>query len=173
MFNDNPISTTSGKSLSTTEIDQAIIRAGKERDWNITSNGDGTLKARLSVRTHILEVQIRVKSTSYDVVYTDSSNLGYAPNPEDPGRPLIHPAYNKWCRTWWEISTANFPACNPAPRMGMPRVPGYPGLVSPSPALGAVAPNCCAASSMNCAMRTSSSVTPPASCVVSSTSTRL
>ena len=27
---------------------------------------------------------------------TDSSNLGYAPNPEDPGRPLIHPAYNKW-----------------------------------------------------------------------------
>ena len=31
LFNDNPISTTSGKSLSTTEIDQAIIRAGKTR----------------------------------------------------------------------------------------------------------------------------------------------
>ena len=40
-------------------------------------------------------------------------------------------------------------------------------------AFGAVAPICAAASSMNCAMRTSSSVTPPASCVVNMTSTRL
>lgn len=96
LFVENPISTASGKTPSRAEIDQAIIRAGKERDWVITSDGDGTLKARLLVRTHTLDVLIRVDGARYDIVYADSKNLGYAPNAEDPSRPLIHPAYNKW-----------------------------------------------------------------------------
>ena len=96
LFVDFPVETGSGKVLSAAEQQQAVKRAGLERNWVITQQDNGTLRGHLSIRTHTLDVVIRLNGQTFDVAYLDSTNLGYGPNPEDPLRPLIHPAYNTW-----------------------------------------------------------------------------
>ncbi|VCU71381.1 hypothetical protein PIGHUM_03464 [Pigmentiphaga humi] len=93
---DNPIRTLNTATPGKTEIENAIIRAGMQRNWIITRNGDGTLNAHLAIRQHTLDVTIVLKDTTYDIVYKNSTNLQYAPNPDDPARPIIHPSYDKW-----------------------------------------------------------------------------
>ncbi|THF62492.1 hypothetical protein [Pseudothauera rhizosphaerae] len=108
LFLGNPIETTSGKPLSAVEAEQAMTRAGAARGWKITRNADGTLNAHLPIRKHTLDVTIRIDGRQYDIVYRDSAVLGYAPNPDDPERPLIHPSYNKWVKTLVSDFTLEF-----------------------------------------------------------------
>jgi len=108
LFLDNPISTASGTVPAREQIETAMIRAGLQRQWQITRNADGTLNAHLSVRQHTLDVTITLHDTRYDIAYKDSTNLKYAPNPDDPDRPIIHPSYNKWLKNLISDFNAQF-----------------------------------------------------------------
>lgn len=99
LFVGNRIETGSGKVPQHEALVQALKRAGAQRNWVMTPNADGTVRAHLAVRTHTLDVLIRFDGAStFDVSYLDSGNLGYQANPEDPQRPLIHPQYNNWVK---------------------------------------------------------------------------
>lgn len=98
LFVGYPIETGSGKQLRQDELESALKRAGLQRNWVMSPNQDGSVRAHLSIRRHTLDVLIRFQGNTFDVSYLDSTELGYAPNPEDPLRPLIHPQYNNWVK---------------------------------------------------------------------------
>lgn len=97
-FLNTPIETGSSRPMSRGDIETAMIRAGMERDWRITRNADGTLNAHLSVRTHTLDVTIRIHEDQYDFIYRDSTNLDYKRDEQDRSQSRIHPAYNRWLK---------------------------------------------------------------------------
>lgn len=86
------------ETLSVAEVQQAMITAGRKRGWVITPAPDGTLDAHISVRTHKVAASIVTVPGHYAILYRNSVNLQYAPNPVNPDRPLIHAAYNRWVR---------------------------------------------------------------------------
>lgn len=99
LFLNNPIQIVSGAKPTKAQIESTVIKAGIARGWIITRNQDGTLNAHLAVRQHTLDVIITLKDNKFDIVYKDSTNLRYAPNPADPARPLIHPSDSKWVKS--------------------------------------------------------------------------
>jgi hypothetical protein len=86
------------ETLSVAEAQEAMMAAGLKRGWVITPAPDGTLDAHITVRTHQVSASIVTMPGRYAIVYRDSVNLQYAPNPVNPDRPLIHSAYNRWVR---------------------------------------------------------------------------
>jgi hypothetical protein len=98
LFLNNAINTSSGAKPSMEKVQQAMIQAGPKHNWLITRNPDGTLNAHLSVRVHTLDLTIKFHDDQYDIVYKNSTNLQYGPNPEDANRPLIHPNYTRWVK---------------------------------------------------------------------------
>jgi hypothetical protein len=69
----------------------AIVRAGASRGWRMQPQDDGHIIARLDVREHMAEVDIRYDEDSFDITYRDSENLNY-----DPETGTIHSNYNGW-----------------------------------------------------------------------------
>ncbi|MDR1994322.1 hypothetical protein [Azonexus sp.] len=111
LFLNNPI-----PALNTPEAtkknEDAVARAGAMHGWVISKNTDGTLNAHLSIRSHSLDLTIKFHNNQYDIVYKDSRNLGYAPNPENPDQPIIHPSVNRWIRNLISDINAQFAALN-------------------------------------------------------------
>ena len=78
---------------SLAEVRNAIIRAGAERGWRMTPQGDGTILGNLEVRNHVARVDIRYDRSSYNITYRDSQNLEH-----DPAQGTIHKNYNSWVK---------------------------------------------------------------------------
>ena len=113
LFLNNPIPTLNAPNTpAKSKVEDAIARAGALRNWVISKNADGTLNARLSIRTHSLDVTIKLHDNQYDILYKGSVNLGYAPNPENPGQPMIHPNVSRWIRALISDINAQLAALN-------------------------------------------------------------
>ncbi len=97
-FENIPVETSSGKSLTAAQVQAAITAAATRRDWVVKPAGRGQLAAHIDVRQHAVDLIIRFDNKKYSLDYKDSKELGYVEKSSDKG-PLIHPSYNKWLRT--------------------------------------------------------------------------
>ncbi|RJX30786.1 MAG: hypothetical protein C4516_08510 [Oxalobacter sp.] len=93
-----PLTTAGKKTLSTTDIQNLIIEAGRSmrRPWSIESQSPGKLLATLNVRgKHTVMVDITYSTTHYSIQYKDSVNMSHA---VCEGYAFIHPNYNQWVK---------------------------------------------------------------------------
>jgi len=70
-------------------VQNAILRACKERGWVPRVVHPGIIEARLAVRSHQALVEITYADNSYAITYKDSENLDYSNG-------SIHRQYNRW-----------------------------------------------------------------------------
>jgi hypothetical protein len=70
-------------------VQNAILRACRERGWVPSVVQPGIIEARLNVRSHQALVEISYTEDSYAITYKNSKNLDY-----DDGS--IHRNYNRW-----------------------------------------------------------------------------
>jgi hypothetical protein len=86
---DAPVTTTSGKSLSATQVRSAIITAGTSLGWSVKDAGPGKLEGTLHLRDHTAVVDIPYSTSRYSITYKSSENLQAANG-------NIHKNYNGW-----------------------------------------------------------------------------
>lgn len=79
----------SRQALTVDQVEVSIITAGKKRGWVMRVKKPGHIVARLSPRTHMVEVDIYYTPNSYSIVYKDSTEMNYK-------KGKIHASYNKW-----------------------------------------------------------------------------
>lgn len=84
-----PIVGPAGKTLTMTQVQQAIIRAGAQLGWQMQPEGPGRIGGRLSLRQHLAVIGIEYDAKAYSIKYRDSSGL----NASDGS---IHKNYNSW-----------------------------------------------------------------------------
>jgi hypothetical protein len=84
-----PITGPGAKTLSMTEVQQAILRAGTQLGWQMQPERPGRISGRLALRTHLAVVDIEHDTKSYSIKYRDSTNL-------DARDGMIHRNYNGW-----------------------------------------------------------------------------
>jgi hypothetical protein len=84
-----PIVPPPGKSVTMTDVNNAILRAGSQLGWQMQPVGPGKVSGRLALRTHLAVVDIEHDTKSYSIKYRDSQNL----NATDG---QIHKNYNGW-----------------------------------------------------------------------------
>jgi hypothetical protein len=84
-----PISGPDGKSLSMTEVQRAIMRAGTTLGWQMQAEAPGRLSGRIALRSHTAIIDIEHDTRSYSIKYRDSTNL-------DAADGEIHKNYNGW-----------------------------------------------------------------------------
>ncbi len=85
-------SVSGARSLSLTEYENAIIRAGAGRGWVFQREAPGHLVGTVEVRgKHTAVVDVYFNTKDFSIVYKDSTNLNY--NAE---KHVIHPNYNSW-----------------------------------------------------------------------------
>lgn len=83
---------TSYKRLSYQDYENAIIRAGAQRDWVFKRLGQGHLEGRINVRgKHTAVVDIYFDTNEFSIIHKASSGLKF-----DPSQGTIHPNYNSW-----------------------------------------------------------------------------
>ena len=75
--------------LEIDQVKQAIIDAGKSRDWVMYESTSGVLRGELLVRSHVAIVDVTYTDKMYSIKYVSSENL----NQRDG---LIHTSYNRW-----------------------------------------------------------------------------
>lgn len=91
-FEEMPISSGNGKSLTLEQVKNAIISGGSRNRWVATVQPGNTVRLTYSVRTHVAVVNVAYNTKTYSIRYADSTNLGYSAE----GAGIIHPNYNKW-----------------------------------------------------------------------------
>jgi hypothetical protein len=84
-----PIVGPAGKTLSMTEVQQSIMRAGTQLGWQMQAVGPGRISGQLALRTHLAVVDIEHDTKTYSIKYKDSTNL-------DARDGMIHRNYNGW-----------------------------------------------------------------------------
>jgi len=84
-----PVILPPGKSATTTQVGQAIMRAGTQLGWQMEPAGPGRFTGRLALRQHTAVIDIEHDAKSYSIKYRDSSNL-------DARDGMIHRNYNNW-----------------------------------------------------------------------------
>jgi hypothetical protein len=84
-----PIAAPAGKTLSMTEVQQSIMRAGTQLGWQMQAVGPGRISGQLALRTHLAVVDIEHDTKTYSIKYRDSTNL-------DARDGMIHRNYNGW-----------------------------------------------------------------------------
>jgi hypothetical protein len=84
-----PLSYPQDKPLSQSEVQRAIIDAGKGLGWAMQTTGPGRVTGRLMLRSHVAEIDIEHNAKTYSIQYRDSQNL-------DARDGLIHKQYNHW-----------------------------------------------------------------------------
>jgi hypothetical protein len=84
-----PITGVSGKAMSMTEVQQAILRAGTQLGWQMQPEGPGRITGRLALRNHLAVVDIEHDTKTYSIKYRDSTGL-------DARDGMIHRNYNGW-----------------------------------------------------------------------------
>jgi len=86
---DAPVTTTSGKKPTATQVRSAIITAGTSLGWSVKDAGSGKLEGTLHLREHTAVVEIPYSATHYSITYKSSENLQAADG-------KIHKNYNGW-----------------------------------------------------------------------------
>ncbi len=86
-INDAPIST--GKSLQSSQVRQAIVTAGSALGWKIVDVKPGLLEGTLRLRDHTAVVEIPYTTSKYSIIFKSGVNLA-----EKDGQ--IHKNYNGW-----------------------------------------------------------------------------
>jgi hypothetical protein len=118
---------------SAAQVREAIMAAGKARQWEFIDDSPGKLTAVLRVRErHEIHVLIPYDQRFYSVLYESSVNMNY--RPQDG---TIHSNYNRWVRDF--VSTINVSlsrisggsAVAVASPAGPPPVPGYTDVPMP------------------------------------------
>ncbi|MFO1433507.1 MAG: hypothetical protein U1F76_25990 [Candidatus Competibacteraceae bacterium] len=84
-----PITVTSGKNYTLTDVRNAIVRAGVGLGWQMQDVAPGHLVGTLNIRSHMAQVDIKYNTKAYSITYRDSSNLNYDGT-------KIHSNYNGW-----------------------------------------------------------------------------
>jgi len=131
----SPVSVQSGRSVEQTE--QAILEVLPRRGWTAESVQPGRVVAFLSIRSHLLRVDIRYDPQLVNVFYVDSDNL--AARVEANGQVYAHRKVNQWIQLLArDIATALAVAPQPGTGGGVAPMPA-PGA-PPAPAPGAPPP---------------------------------
>ncbi len=86
---DNAVVVKAGKVVSTEDIREAILRAGRALGWQMTPAENGLVVGRLNLRGTTAAVDVRYTSKSYSINYRDSTGLDYRDG-------QIHKNYNGW-----------------------------------------------------------------------------
>ena len=97
---DAPVSSASGKPLSSDDVRKAIMRAGTTLGWQMNANAPGKITGTLNVRKHTAVVEIPYSPRSYSINYRSSVNLN-----EEEGQ--IHNNYNGWVKNLAKAIDAN------------------------------------------------------------------
>ena len=84
-----PFTPSQGKPLTMTQLSRSIIAAGTQLGWQMTPVGPGKITGRLTLRTHVADVDIEHDTKAYSIKYRDSQNL-------DARDGIIHNRYNVW-----------------------------------------------------------------------------
>lgn len=86
---DSPVTGVSGQTMTLTDVERAIRRAGAGLGWSMRAVKPGLIEGTLVLRTHSATVDIPYSPKSYSIQYKTSTNLQ-----ADGG--LIHQNYNGW-----------------------------------------------------------------------------
>ena len=82
----------SSQPLTLEDYEQAIVRAGTQRDWVFERVGPGHLVGTNVVRgKHTAIVDVTFNTETFSIDYKDSKNLKWNPSTQE-----IHPNYNAW-----------------------------------------------------------------------------
>ena len=88
------VTTGSGKSLISEQVNQAIVTAAGVKNWTIAFQTEETLQATLNVSgKHTIVIEVTYSADKYSLLYKESTNMKYGVR---HGQPVIHPHYNKW-----------------------------------------------------------------------------
>lgn len=85
----SPVTSSSGKSLQSSQVRTAIITAGTSLGWRIADAGPGRLEGTLNLRTHTAVVDIPYSGSAYSIRFKRGENLNAADG-------TIHSNYNGW-----------------------------------------------------------------------------
>jgi len=92
-----PLFSAGGKSLTTSQVKQAIHKAGASKNWTLVDQADDRIFGSLSWRNgnHSISVEIIYSAKTFSILYKDSQNMKYEVL---NGVAMIHPFYNKYVR---------------------------------------------------------------------------
>ena len=82
-----PVVTTKPATMET--VRSAITQAGIGLGWRMETQGPGTIRGVLDLRTHHAVVEVTYDTKTYNIKYKDSTNLDY-------NGTSIHKNYNGW-----------------------------------------------------------------------------
>jgi len=80
---------------STADVDDAIYRGCRYRNWQPERVSDGVMRAMLHLRAHTVTVEIDYGRDWFEVRYVSSNNLRYS---NRNGVDMIHANYNGWIK---------------------------------------------------------------------------
>jgi len=122
----SPIAVQSGRTVEQTE--QAILEVLPRRGWTAESVQPGRVVAFLSIRKHLLRVDIRYDAQQVNLFYVNSDNL--AAHVEADGQVYAHRNVNRWIQLLARDIASELAL---APQTGA-------GGIAPGPVPGAVPP---------------------------------
>lgn len=82
-----------GQKLTMDEVAKGIVAAGAKHGWAMKIESPGHIVGTLLIRNHMAVVDIPYGTSSYSIIYKDSSNLKY-----DADSKTIHANYSSWVR---------------------------------------------------------------------------
>ena len=88
---DAPITTMSGKMLTSDQVKSIITQTATARGWRVRDQRPGHLVATITPRSHMAAVDIIYTNKIYSIRYKESDNLLY-------NGANIHRNYNKWVK---------------------------------------------------------------------------
>jgi hypothetical protein len=84
-----PVVVTPGKTATSDNVRDAILRAGSSLGWTMRATAPGVVNGQIHLRTHSAVIDVEYTTKSYNIVYRSSTNL-------DAGNGQIHKNYNGW-----------------------------------------------------------------------------
>ena len=83
--------------VSLETVTDVILRAGKERGWQMTETRPGLIRGDLVTGggKHEVVVDVAYDTKTFSITYVDSKNMNYEVNFDGP---YIHYKYNRWVR---------------------------------------------------------------------------
>ena len=82
-----------GQNVTMDDVAARIMTAGSKHGWTMAIQTQGHIVGTLALRRHTAVVDIFYSTSSYSILYKDSSNLKY-----DATRKTIHANYTSWIR---------------------------------------------------------------------------
>lgn len=85
-------------SYTLSNVEKAILTAGRARQWVMKVEEPGVIEGTLHVRSHMAVIKVTYTTQSYTIGYVDSENLKMRTS--EAGTPLMISAnFMKWIRT--------------------------------------------------------------------------